>query len=105
MIYRKMILYSLLAIVFSSQGFAKQVVPDAKRQKEIRAALIAHGYESGRTWLDTVQILKKIAREHHWQSKHAPDARTLILLGLGNKYSDPSILDEPPTRLESWFVH
>lgn len=103
MIYRKIILCSLLAIVFSSHVFAKQLVPDPKRQKEIRVALIAHGYEPGRTWPETVQVLKKIAREHHWQSKHAPDARTLILLGLGNKYSDPSILNEPPSRLEPWL--
>jgi hypothetical protein len=79
---------------------AKQMVPDQKRQKEIREALIAHGYEPGKTWTDVVQVLKQIARNHHWQSTHAPDARVLILLGLGNKYSDPQILDEPPSKLE-----
>jgi hypothetical protein len=82
---------------------AKQTVPDAKRQKQIRVALIEHGYTPGRTWPDTVQVLKKIAREHYWQSVHVPDARVLILLGLGNKYSDQSILDEPPSRLERGF--
>jgi len=76
------------------------MTPDQKRQKEIRVALIAHGYEPGRTWPDVVKILKQIARQHHWQSKHAPDARVLILLGLGNRYSDPSILDELPSKLE-----
>lgn len=76
------------------------MVPDQKRQKEIRIALIAHGYESGKTWPDTVKILKQIARDHHWQSAHAPDARVLILLGLGNRHSDPSILDEPTSKLD-----
>jgi hypothetical protein len=79
---------------------SKQMVPDQKRQKEIRAALIVHGYEPGKNWPDVVIVLKQIARSHHWQSKHAPDARVLILLGLGNKYSDPQILDEPPSKLE-----
>jgi hypothetical protein len=94
-----MMLCFLLAVMFSLRVSAKQLVPDQKRQKEIRIALVEHNYESGKTWAETVKVLKQIARDHHWQSAHAPDARVLILLGLGNRYSDPSILEEP-SKLE-----
>jgi hypothetical protein len=90
----------LICLVIPLSLYAKQTVPDLKRQNEIRQALIAHGYEPGKTWGSTIQLLKQIARDHHWQSHRAPDARVLILLGLGNRYSDPSILDEPPSKLE-----
>jgi len=86
-------LFCLLATVSLSNAFAKQAAPDAKRQREIRAALIVHGYEPGKTWPEVVTVLKQIARQHHWQSKHAPDARVLILLNLGNRYSDSNVLD------------
>lgn len=33
-------------------------------------------------------MLRSIADEHGWQTKFAPDARVLIILGLGNKNSD-----------------
>jgi len=94
----------VLALVFSTNLCAKgrpgQRVPDAKRQHEIRQALVEHGYKSGKTWSETQEILRDIAREHHWQHTHAPDARVLILLGLGNKYSDPQVLEMPLNRLE-----
>jgi hypothetical protein len=94
------ILITLLILLFASLGFSNQTQPDAKRIREIQAALIAHGYEPGRSWAQTQEQLKLIARAHHWQSKHAPDARVLILLGLGNKYSNPEVLDEPTSHLE-----
>lgn len=79
----------------------RQTVPDSKRQQEIRKALIAHGYPAGASWTVTQEILRGIAREHHWQHVHAPDARVLILLGLGNKMSDPQVLKAGPNHLDS----
>jgi hypothetical protein len=81
--------------VTDASSRTRQTLPDLKRQKQIREALVLHGYAPGRNWTETVQVLKQIAREHHWQFKHAPDARVLILLGLGNKYSDPAVLALP----------
>jgi len=89
-----------LVLFVSYVTSAKQMTPDVKRQREIRAALIAHGYEPGKSWSEVVVLLKQIAREHCWQHSHAPDARVLILLGLGNKHSDPDVLNESPSTLE-----
>src|SRR5271155_1090842 len=95
------ILKSLLILFLSATlTSANQLQPDAKRQKEIRTALVTHGYQAGRTWSETQEILKGIAKEHNWQRTHAPDARVLILLGLGGKHSDPAVLDMPPSILE-----
>lgn len=88
----------LLVLVQVSRG--GQMVPDAKRQAEIRKALVDHGYAPGKNWSETREILKQIARQHHWQTSHSPDARVLILLGLGNPHSDPEVLKSPPTQLE-----
>ena len=79
---------------------AKQTQPDAKRVREIQAALIDHGYVPGKTWLETQEILRTIALDHHWQARRAPDARVLILLGLGNKYSDPEVTTEGHNHLD-----
>src|SRR5258708_15257801 len=79
----------------------KQRQPDAKRVREIRAALIAHGYEPGVTWLEVQTACRDIARAHRWQTHRAPDARVLILLGLGNKYSDPTVTWEGKNKLEA----
>lgn len=95
------LLFLLLATAFSSNAFAKQTQPDPKRQTQIRAALVSHGYEPGKNWHETQEILRQIARDHHWQHTHAPDARVLILLGLGNKYSNPDVLEMPLSKLES----
>jgi hypothetical protein len=79
---------------------ARQTQPDQKRVREIQAALVAHGFEPGRSWPETQKLLRDIARSHHWQTHRAPDARVLILLGLGNKYSDPDVLLEEHNRLD-----
>lgn len=68
---------------------AKQTQPDTKRVKEIQIALEEHGYVPGKTWHETQEMLRSVAKGHGWQTKYAPDARVLILLGLGNKYSNP----------------
>lgn len=78
----------------------KQTQPDPKRVKEIQAALIAYGYVPGKTWPETQNILREIAKDHHWQTHRVPDARVLILLGLGNKYSDPSVAAEGRNHLD-----
>ena len=95
-----LVLALVFAINLSAKGKPGQRVPDAKRQHEIRAALVEHGYKSGRTWPETQEILRDIAREHHWQHVHAPDARVLILLGLGNEHSDPQVLEPQINRLD-----
>src|SRR5258706_2223550 len=79
---------------------ARQMQPDVKRIREIQAALIVHGYEPGKSWRETQELLRKIARLHHWQTHRAPDARVLILLGLGNKYSNSNVVLEEHNRLD-----
>ena len=76
----------------------KQMQPDSKRIREIQAALIDHNYAPGKTWKETQDILRGIARMHHWQTHWAPDARVLILLGLSN--NDPQIIDGERNRLD-----
>jgi len=79
---------------------ARQTQPDVHRVHEIQAALIAHGYEPRKSWKETQELLRSIARTHGWQVRHAPDARVLILLGLGNKYSDPDVALEGHNHLD-----
>jgi hypothetical protein len=94
----------LLALVLLFPATAKagpgQLQPDVKRVKVIRAALQAHGYPPGTSWHQTQDITREIARQHHWQTHHAPDARVLILLGLGNKNSDPQVIIQPLNHLD-----
>lgn len=94
------LLFLLLATAFSLNASAKQTQPDPKRQAQIRAALASHGFQPGKNWRETQEVLRQIARDHHWQHQHAPDARVLILLGLGNPHSNPAVLDMPPSILE-----
>src|SRR5271157_2229914 len=72
---------------------ARQIYPDKKRTMEIQTALIANGYISGSPsgkWdKATIESLKNIAALHHWQTRHVPDARVLILLGLSK--GDPEV--------------
>ena len=86
--------------LFSVIASGGQTHPDAKRVKQIQAALVEHGYEAGKTWPQTQEILRGIARAHGWQTHRAPDARVLILLDLGNKYSDPEIILEERNHLD-----
>jgi hypothetical protein len=94
----------LLALVLLTPATAKagpgQRAPDLKRQKIIRAALQAHGYPPGASWHQTQDIMRQIASERHWQTHYAPDARVLILLGLGNPNSDPQVILEPHNQLD-----
>jgi hypothetical protein len=74
---------------------AKQIQPDIKRVKQIQTALEEHGYvvPECASWKQTQEILRSIARDHEWQTRRAPDARVLILIGLGNQYSDPWVTE------------
>jgi hypothetical protein len=90
----------LTFFLFSLTVNGKQMQPDPKRVGEIRAALILHGYEPGKSWGEVQEMLRGIADKHGWQVKHAPDARVLILLGLGNKYSDPSVALEGTNHVD-----
>jgi len=75
-----------------------QKVPDQKRTLEIQHALVEKGYLSqaqvtGHWDAETRDACSQIAREHHWQSRHVPDARTLIFLGLSK--GNPEVLLQP----------
>lgn len=79
-----------------------QMQPDAKRVHEIEVALLEHHYitPGNWTWPYLQEVCRRIALEHGWQTHHAPDARVLILLGLGNPHSNPDVLDWKPSQLE-----
>ena len=79
---------------------AGQTQPDAKRIKQIQSALIEHDYQPGKNWPETKEVLKQIAREHQWQTQRVPDARVLILLGLGNQHSDPYVATQGHNHLD-----
>jgi hypothetical protein len=81
-------LVALLAQPISSQ----QLQPSSERVKQIQSALTAHGYQAGKSWHETQEICRQIANDHKWQTTHAPDARVLILIGLGNAHSDTDVL-------------
>lgn len=77
-----------------------QMQPDPQRVAEIQAALLAHGYASGRTWGETQEICRQIADGMKWQTDHAPDARVLILIGLGNRGSNPNVAHRQGNHLD-----
>lgn len=95
-----LILLACLLFTFALVAPAGQTQPDAKRLHEIHLALNAHGYMHGNNWHETQEILRKIADDHGWQVNHAPDARVLILLGLGNKHSNVETTELPGNHLD-----
>ncbi len=90
----------LLLLILTVAANAKQMQPDVKRVKQIQAALGEHGYQSGKTWVQTQEILRGIAQDHGWQTRRVPDARVLILLDLGNQHSDPAVALEGSNYLD-----
>jgi len=84
----------------SKNSESAQAQPSPERIAEIQSALKAHGYEPGDTWEETREVCRKIADEHMWQTDHAPDARVLILLGLGGPHSDPAVTQMQGDRLD-----
>ena len=98
---RLAVLFLLLAfpLLGGPRVIKGQKVPDQKRVLEIQRALVEKGYlpetfqPNGRMDAQTVDTLRSIAISHHWQSRHIPDARTLILLGLSK--GNPEVLNKP----------
>lgn len=93
-----LLLLWLLIWAIATNGQQRQ--PDTKRVAQIHNALIEHGYDTGSTWPQVQEVCRKIADEHGWQVNRAPDARVLILLGLGNAHSDPYVATQPGTHLD-----
>ena len=92
------IVFLLLLASITLAGPRKgQTIPDQKRTLQIQSALIECGFlfgpPSGKWDNETKEILRKIAKDHNWQTRHVPDARTLIMLGLSK--GDPEVLDMP----------
>jgi len=90
---------ALCLLLFVMPVCAGQREPDAKRVREIAVALQEHHYITGYpdrawSWPRLQEVCKNIAKEHGWQTHHAPDARVLILLELGNPHSDPDVVKE-----------
>ena len=97
------ILGFILVLLFACAAFANQKEPDTKRTREIQQALVEHGYTvqvNGKWNTETKAALAEIAKEHCWQAARVPDARVLIILGLGNKHSNEWVTTQPPGRLE-----
>jgi hypothetical protein len=98
------VIVALFFAVLNAHGAPKhktkkgQMQPDPQRIAEIQAALTAHGYAPGNTWLETKEVCRKIADEHGWQNMYAPDTRVLILLGLTN--NDPDVATLPGNQLD-----
>lgn len=109
MIFRYCLISLLAASLFATtptthhpkSAESLQAQPAPERVAEIQAALKAHGYEPGETWEETQEVCRKIADEHAWQTDHAPDARVLILLGLGGPHSDPAVTQMRGDRLDN----
>jgi hypothetical protein len=97
---RRIAITLIMAVIIPTAMLGRQTQPDVKRIHQIQAALVEHGYEAGKTWPQTHEILRSIARDHHWQTRNAPDARVLIILGLGNVHSDPQVTEEGHGHLD-----
>lgn len=63
------------------------------RATQIQAALVQHGYLTGAptgSWDGaSVAAMRKLQSDHRWQTKLMPDARALIVLGLGPGSGNP----------------
>ena len=59
----------------------------SERATQIQAALVRYGYLTGAptgSWdAPSINAMRKLQSDHRWQTKFMPDARALILLGLG----------------------
>ena len=93
----------LLLIATCARSTQKQ--PDANRVSQIHDALIAHGYNTGASWPEVQAACRKIADDKGWQVNRAPDARVLILLGLGGPHSDDYVATQPGNHLDKAQRH
>ena len=94
---------TLCFVLFVFPACSTQREPDAKRTKEIQAALVTHGFECKPTgkWDNQTRLaLHDIAKAHGWQTAHVPDARVLILLELGGPHSDPYVATQTGNHLD-----
>jgi hypothetical protein len=60
-----------------------------ERAKEIQQALVKAGYMhsvSGHWDSTSIEAMRRYQAAHHWQTRHVPDSRALIALGLGPHY-------------------
>lgn len=99
-----------LVLILASAGLAapkkkvigqKEIAP--ARALEIQNALVAHGYsvETTGVWdRQTKLALYKIADDMEWQINHVPDARVLILIGLGNPLSDQALAHQKGGQID-----
>lgn len=91
----------ILVLLASCTVFANgQKEPDAHRKAEIVAALCSHGHSTA-NWSEAKAIMRQIAADNGWQTQHVPDARVLILLDLGNAYSNPWVTKIHGGKLDS----
>jgi hypothetical protein len=95
----------LLAPVIAAKPGQK--IPDAKRQQQIAAALESRGYlaPGPHAWPEIQETCRQIADSHGWQVNRAPEARVLILLGLGSRHSNPEVAEQPGNRLDQLQRH
>lgn len=83
-----------------------QQQPDTPRVRQIQQALLGKGYISFQpngAWDEaTLAPLRKIADDRGWQTTNVPDARVLILLGLGGPNADMSVTLLRGNSLDEW---
>ncbi len=81
-----------------------QQAMEAKRIRQIQAALIRENYLQGRAngiWDQrSKQAMARLQSDNHWQCKVVPDSRALIKLGLGPDYAG---LINPKTAVISFI--
>ena len=83
-IFRILMLWMLCSLMAGAE------VPNA-RARQIQIALVHHGIPvpvTGRMDAKTTAALKRLAKENQWQTKRVPDARVLVMIGLGAKHND-----------------
>ena len=88
---KRLALFLLLAVAASAtpshRHKSKQTQPDPARTTQIQEALVREGKlpaVTGKWDRPTQDALAAMAREHGWSTCHVPDARVLVLLGLGS---------------------
>ena len=76
-----------------SSGVMPAATINPARALQIQAALVQSGYMTGTpsgSWDATsIAAMRKLQSDHRWQTKFIPDARALILLGLGPSSQAP----------------
>jgi hypothetical protein len=83
-----------------------QQQPDPPRVLQIQQALLDKGYigfQPNGVWDEaTLAPLRKIADDRGWQTTNVPDARVLILLGLGGPNADLAVTLLRGNSLDEW---